>query len=94
MPIKYLLDTILVIVSDIDDAPLQLKSLVILKALGTSSTFINQVSKHYVASGKRQILGLVGSIGILGNPTGLGKFLFFRPLSFSSGLICVFPLLS
>ena len=72
-PVKYLLDTVLVIVSDINDAPLQLKSLIIMKALGTTDTFVNQVSKHYIASGKRQILGLVGSIGILGNPTGLIK---------------------
>ena len=72
-PIKYLLDTILVIVADIDDAPVQLKSLIILKALGTSDKFIEQVSKHYISSGKRQILGLVGSIGILGNPTALVK---------------------
>ena len=70
---KFLLDTVLVIIADIDAAPVQLSSLVILKALGTADTFIDQISKHYIATGKRQILGLAGSIAILGNPTGLVK---------------------
>ena len=72
-PVKFLLDTVLVIIADIDAAPVQLSSLVILKALGTADTFIDQISKHYIATGKRQILGLAGSIAILGNPTGLVK---------------------
>ena len=81
---KFLLDTVLVIIADIDAAPVQLSSLVILKALGTADTFIDQISKHYIATGKRQILGLAGSIAILGNPTGLVKnlgsvFILFLP---------------
>ena len=38
-PVKFLLDTVLVIIADIDAAPVQLSSLVILKALGTADKF-------------------------------------------------------
>ena len=72
-PVRYLLDSISVVVAGIDKAPIRLDCLMISKLFQTDAEIGSKISGHYAFQAKKQALGLVGSIGILGNPAGLVK---------------------
>eukprot|EP01015_Nassula_variabilis_P036771 TRINITY_DN9576_c0_g1_i1.p1 TRINITY_DN9576_c0_g1~~TRINITY_DN9576_c0_g1_i1.p1 ORF type:complete len:344 (+),score=63.34 TRINITY_DN9576_c0_g1_i1:68-1099(+) len=56
---------------DIDEAPLEINTPILDNAFDTIKGLEDKLKKHYVNELKRQILPLIGSIGILGSPVQL-----------------------
>ena len=71
LPLQTLLDTLCGLVADIDRTTLRFDEFSLQTFFGPSSDLVRRLALHYVAQGSRQILKLLGSINLLGNPVGL-----------------------
>lgn len=60
-----------VVITNIDEAPLKFNGLRLDNCFDTASGITNKMVAHYKDQGMRQILKLLGSLSVIGNPVGL-----------------------
>ena len=71
LPIQTLLDTLCGLVADIDRTTLRFAGIRIMNFFGFTSELGRRIILHYVSQGSRQVLKLLGSMNLIGNPVGL-----------------------
>ena len=71
LPLQTLLDTLCGLVADIDRTTLRFTGIRIVNFFGFAPELSKRVIIHYVVQGSRQVLKLLGSMNLIGNPVGL-----------------------
>ncbi|KCV71195.1 hypothetical protein H696_02147 [Fonticula alba] len=69
--LSSVVDLLSMSLGSIDRAPIRLNSLEVSNFAAADSLFVSLVTRHYATQVMRQLLMLVGSIDMLGNPVGL-----------------------
>lgn len=71
MPIQTILDTLCSLVADIDSTKISLSSFDIENYSASSTDLVKRLTSFYVPQVTKQVLKIVGSVNLLGNPVGL-----------------------
>lgn len=71
LPLQTVLDTLCGLVANIDETKIQLDGYALTRFFGHQSDLVSGLMKHFVPQATRQVLKVLGSVNLLGNPVGL-----------------------
>lgn len=71
LPLQTVLDTLCGLVANIDETKIQLDGYALTRFFGHQSDLVDGLTKHFVPQATRQVLKVLGSVNLLGNPVGL-----------------------